>query len=112
MWGTRVAASEDTARGTAGDGAAGFGWPVEQITLGNGLRVVACPDHSAPITAVNLWYNVGSRHEPPGKHGFAHLFEHLMFEGSAQVAKGEHFGALQAVGGSQINATTSADRTN
>jgi zinc protease len=89
-----------------------FGWPVEQFTLANGLRVVACPDRSAPIAAVNLWYDVGSRHEPAGKHGFAHLFEHLMFEGSAQVAKGEHFSLLQGVGGSHINATTSADRTN
>ncbi|WP_246507642.1 M16 family metallopeptidase [Actinocrinis puniceicyclus] len=76
------------------------------------MRVVVCPDRSAPIAAVNLWYDVGSRHEPPGKHGFAHLFEHLMFEGSAQVGKGEHFGVLQAVGGSAINATTSSDRTN
>ncbi|HLK43537.1 MAG TPA: insulinase family protein, partial [Thermoleophilia bacterium] len=59
----------------------GFGWPVEQFTLDNGLRVVVGPDASAPIAAVNLWYDVGSRHEPPGKHGFAHLFEHLMFMG-------------------------------
>lgn len=91
---------------------AGFGWPVGQFSLDNGLRVVVAPDRTAPIVAVNLWYNVGSRHEPPGKHGFAHLFEHLMFEGSAQVAKGEHFSVLQEVGGSAINATTSSDRTN
>jgi predicted Zn-dependent peptidase len=97
---------------TADTGSEGFGWVVEQFTLDNGLRVVVSPDHSAPIVAVNLWYDVGSRHEPPGKHGFAHLFEHLMFEGSAQVGKGEHFGVLQAVGGSAINATTSSDRTN
>jgi len=90
----------------------GFDWPVEQFSLGNGLRIVVCPDRSAPIAAVNLWYNVGSRHEPAGKHGFAHLFEHLMFEGSAQVGKGEHFEVLQEVGGSSINATTSSDRTN
>ena len=90
----------------------GFDWPIEQFSLPNGLRVVVCPDHSAPISAVNLWYNVGSRHEPAGKHGFAHLFEHLMFEGSAQVGKGEHFEVLQEVGGSSINATTSSDRTN
>jgi zinc protease len=86
--------------------------PITQFTADNGLRVVVSPDHSAPIAAVNIWYNVGSRHEPAGKHGFAHLFEHLMFEGSAQVAKGEHFSVLQAVGGSAINATTSTDRTN
>jgi zinc protease len=98
--------------GGAAPTAAGFGWPVEQFSLDNGLRVVVAADGSAPIVAVNLWYNVGSRHEPSGKHGFAHLFEHLMFEGSAQVGKGEHFGVLQAVGGSAINATTSSDRTN
>lgn len=90
----------------------GFPWTVEQFALDNGLRVVVCTDRAAPIAAVNLWYDVGSRHEPAGKHGFAHLFEHLMFEGSAQVGKGEHFGMLQSAGGSAINATTSADRTN
>lgn len=117
--GVRVAnsAHTTTADTTAtGNGAppapTGFGWPIEQFSLDNGLRVVVAADRSAPIIAVNLWYNVGSRHEPSGKHGFAHLFEHLMFEGSAQVGKGEHFGVLQAVGGSAINATTSSDRTN
>lgn len=116
--GVRVANSahtttaDTTADGTAPAAPTGFGWPIGQFSLDNGLRVVVAPDHTAPIVAVNLWYNVGSRHEPAGKHGFAHLFEHLMFEGSAQVGKGEHFGVLQAVGGSAINATTSSDRTN
>jgi zinc protease len=105
-------ADTTSAGGGTDPASAGFDRPVEQFTLDNGLRVVVAPDHAAPIAAVNLWYDVGSRHEPPGKHGFAHLFEHLMFEGSAQVAKGEHFGTLQAVGGSAINATTSSDRTN
>jgi zinc protease len=68
-------------------------------------------DDRAPIVAVNLWYDVGSRHEKPGKTGFAHLFEHMMFEGSAHVAKGEHFSLLQSIGGS-LNATTWLDRTN
>jgi predicted Zn-dependent peptidase len=95
---------------TVSDG--GFRWPLEQFTLDNGLRVVVCEDRTSPIAGVNLWYNVGSRHEPAGKHGFAHLFEHLMFQGSAQVGKTEHFSVLQEVGGSAINATTSADRTN
>jgi hypothetical protein len=90
----------------------GFRWPVEQFALDNGLRVVVCEDRTSPIAGVNLWYNVGSRHEPAGKHGFAHLFEHLMFQGSAQVGKAEHFSVLQQVGGSAINATTSSDRTN
>lgn len=91
---------------------AAFPWPIHQETLGNGLRVVVAPDPSVPLTAVNLWYNVGARHEPPGKHGFAHLFEHLMFEGSAHVAKSEHFALIQACGGDAINASTSPDRTN
>ncbi|MEU8135368.1 M16 family metallopeptidase [Streptodolium elevatio] len=89
-----------------------FPWPIHQTTLGNGLRVVVSPDPSVPLAAVNLWYDVGARHEPPGRHGFAHLFEHLMFEGSAHVAKGEHFAFVQSCGGDAINASTSPDRTN
>jgi predicted Zn-dependent peptidase len=87
-------------------------WPWQQFRLDNGLRVIVSPDHLAPIAAVNLWYNVGSRNEPRGQHGFAHLFEHLMFEGSAHVAKNEHFGALAAVGAGNVNATTDFERTN
>lgn len=79
--------------------------------LPNGLRVVVNPDPIAPGVAVNLWYRVGSSEEPLGATGFAHLFEHLMFAGSANVASGEHLAAIQAVGGS-ANATTSFDRTN
>jgi predicted Zn-dependent peptidase len=75
------------------------------------LRVILSHDDRAPIVAVNLWYAVGSRYEKPGKTGFAHLFEHMMFEGSAHVAKGEHFSLLQSIGGS-LNATTWLDRTN
>ena len=89
-----------------------FPWPIHEAVLNNGLRVVVSPDPVSPIAAVNLWYDVGSRHEPPGKHGFAHLFEHLMFEGSANVAKGDHFELVTAAGGAGINATTSPDRTN
>lgn len=91
---------------------AAFPWPIHQTTLANGLRVVVSPDPSVPLAAVNLWYDVGARHEPPGKHGFAHLFEHLMFEGSAHVAKSEHFALIQACGGDGINASTNPDRTN
>ncbi|MBW3086596.1 putative zinc protease [Austwickia sp. TVS 96-490-7B] len=80
-------------------------------TLANGLRVVVNEDHSVPVVAINLWVGVGSRHEPAGKTGFAHLFEHLMFQGSRQVASGEHFAALMAHGG-RLNATTWFDRTN
>lgn len=86
-------------------------YPIHQRTLGNGLRVVVSPDHSVPLAAVNLWYDVGSRDERPGEYGWAHLFEHLMFSGSAHVASGEHLNTLQALGGS-VNATTWFDRTN
>ena len=86
-------------------------YPIHQRTLDNGLRVVVSPDHSVPLAAVNLWYDVGSRDERPGEFGWAHLFEHLMFSGSAHVASGEHLNALQAIGGS-VNATTWFDRTN
>jgi predicted Zn-dependent peptidase len=79
--------------------------------LDNGLRLILSPDHTAPVVAVNLWYNVGSRHEPAGRTGFAHLFEHLMFEGSRNVKKGEHFALVEAAGGT-LNATTWVDRTN
>jgi zinc protease len=84
---------------------------LDRRQLDNGLRVFVNEDHTAPVAAVNLWYGVGSRHEPPGRTGFAHLFEHLMFEGSQHVAKGEHFRLVHAAGGT-LNATTSWDRTN
>ncbi|PKZ42592.1 peptidase M16, partial [Kytococcus schroeteri] len=85
--------------------------PLVERTLPNGLRVVVQPDATAPVVAVNLWVRVGSGHEAPGHTGFAHLFEHLMFQGSANVRTGEHFERLMAVGGS-ANATTALDRTN
>jgi predicted Zn-dependent peptidase len=85
--------------------------PIERHELPNGLRIVLSHDDRAPIVAVNLWYAVGSRHEKPGKTGFAHLFEHMMFQGSEHVAKGEHFNLVQAAGGT-LNATTWLDRTN
>ncbi len=78
--------------------------------LANGLRLLISEDHLAPVVAVNIWYNVGSRHEVPGKTGFAHLFEHVMFQGSRHVAKTEHMALVQAAGGT-MNGTTSLDRT-
>jgi zinc protease len=84
---------------------------IDRHQLANGLRVILSHDDRAPIVAVNLWYDVGSRHEKPGKTGFAHLFEHMMFQGSANVAKGEHFDLVQGAGGT-LNATTWLDRTN
>ena len=86
-------------------------YPVHTRVLDNGLQVVVSPDRSVPVVAVNLWYDVGSRDEPAGQTGWAHLFEHLMFQGSAQVAAGDHMQALQNVGGS-VNGTTWFDRTN
>ena len=80
-------------------------------TLDNGLRLVTAPATTGQVAAVNLWYGVGSRYEVPGRTGFAHLFEHLMFQGSGAVAKGEHFEAIERLGG-EINASTSSDRTN
>ena len=80
-------------------------------TLRNGLRVVISPDRSRPIVAVNLWYGVGSRNERPGRTGFAHLFEHMMFQGSAHVPKNRHFELVERAGGS-LNASTWFDRTN
>jgi zinc protease len=85
--------------------------PIDRHQLANGLRVLLSHDDRAPIVAANLWYDVGSRHEKAGKTGFAHLFEHMMFQGSAHVAKGEHFAQIQAAGGTG-NATTWLDRTN
>jgi predicted Zn-dependent peptidase len=79
--------------------------------LPNGLRLVVAEDHLAPVVAVHVWYNVGSKHEVPGKTGFAHLFEHVMFQGSANVAKAEHMALVQAAGGT-LNGTTWLDRTN
>lgn len=86
-------------------------YPLHQHLLSNGMRVLVSPDRSVPVVAVNLWYDVGSRDERPGQFGWAHLFEHLMFSGSAHVASGEHLQLLQTLGGS-VNATTWFDRTN
>ena len=80
--------------------------------LGNGLRLVLSEDHLTPVAAVCLWYDVGSRQEVKGRTGLADLFEHLMFQGSAQVAKGNgHFELVQGAGGS-LNGSTSFERTN
>ncbi len=86
-------------------------YPLAEHTLANGLRVIVSEDHAVPNVAVNLWVGVGSRHEAPGRTGFAHLFEHLMFQGSRNVASGEHFSALMDEG-ARLNATTWFDRTN
>ena len=85
--------------------------PYEKFTLANGLTVVVHTDRKAPIVAVNVWYHVGSKNEVPGKTGFAHLFEHLMFQGSEHY-DGEYFKPFEQVGATSMNGTTSFDRTN
>jgi len=79
--------------------------------LENGLRVIIAPDHTAPVFAISVTYNVGSHSERPGRTGFAHLFEHMMFQGSKNVGKGEHMILIENNGG-DMNGTTSEDRTN
>ena len=85
--------------------------PIETFELDNGLRVTLSEDHTAPIVAVNLWYHVGSANERPGRTGFAHLFEHMLFQGSAHVGANEHFELVQRAGGT-LNGSTWLDRTN
>ncbi|HEV2600490.1 pitrilysin family protein [Sphingopyxis sp.] len=85
--------------------------PYQSFTLDNGLRVIVHEDRKAPVVAVSVWYRVGSKHEPKGKTGFAHLFEHLMFNGS-ENAPGDFFEPLQQVGATDSNGTTNVDRTN
>jgi len=85
--------------------------PYEQFTLPNGLRVIVHTDRKAPIVAVNIWYHVGSKDEPGGRTGFAHLFEHLMFQ-SSENHKGEYFSPFKQVGVTDQNGTTNQDRTN
>ncbi len=85
--------------------------PFEQFTLPNGLTVIVHEDRKAPVVAVSVWYGIGSKHEPEGKTGFAHLFEHLMFNGS-ENAPGDYFEPLQEIGATDLNGTTWFDRTN
>lgn len=85
--------------------------PYTEFTLANGLHVILHEDHTVPVVAVNVWYHVGSANEKPGRTGFAHLFEHLMFEGSKHVPEGEFDRRLEAAGGTN-NGSTENDRTN
>jgi zinc protease len=85
--------------------------PYQKFSLPNGLTVILHEDHKAPIVAVNVWYHVGSKNEKPGKTGFAHLFEHLMFGGSEHF-QGRYIEALERVGATDLNGTTNEDRTN
>jgi zinc protease len=84
----------------------------EKYSLPNGLEVILSEDHRLPLVAVNLWYHVGPANEDPGRTGFAHLFEHMMFQGSKHVPGDSHFRLIEGAGGSTINGTTDFDRTN
>jgi predicted Zn-dependent peptidase len=84
----------------------------EHYQLGNGLDVILAPDRTVPLVAVNVWYHVGSGYEAPGRTGFAHLFEHMMFQGSRHVGEDRHFEILKKLGVETVNGTTNPDRTN
>ncbi|NMO20314.1 insulinase family protein [Pyxidicoccus fallax] len=84
----------------------------EKYTLPNGLEVILSVDRKLPVVAVNIWYHVGAYHEQPGRTGFAHLFEHMMFQGSKNVADDVHISMLEQIGGTDLNGTTNFDRTN
>jgi zinc protease len=86
-------------------------YPIERGRLKNGLRVVVLPDRTSPVVAVAVYYDVGMRSEPEGRTGFAHLFEHLMFQGSANLRKTDHFSYVQGAGG-VLNGSTHVDYTN
>ena len=85
--------------------------PYQKFVLPNGLIVIVHEDHKAPIVALNVWYHVGSKNEKPGKTGFAHLFEHLMFGGSGNI-QDTYIEAMERVGATDLNGTTNEDRTN
>jgi zinc protease len=85
--------------------------PYEKYTLPNGLQVILHVDRKLPVVHVNVWYHVGSKNERPGRTGFAHLFEHLMFQGSPH-SPGDYLATVERMGGSNLNGTTSFDRTN
>src|SRR5256885_9023347 len=84
--------------------------PYQKFVLDNGLTVIVHEDHKAPIVAVNTWYHVGSKNEKPGKTGFAHLFEHLMFGGS-EHSKDRYIDAMERIGATDLDGTTNSDRT-
>ncbi|MGB9236469.1 MAG: pitrilysin family protein [Terriglobales bacterium] len=86
--------------------------PFEEYRLNNGLQVILSEDHTLPLVSVNIWYHVGPANEKAGRTGFAHLFEHMMFEGSQHVGSKAHFSYLEAAGATEINGTTNFDRTN
>lgn len=108
-----VVAADAEGHGSIAAGIEHLSIPFEKYVLkSNGLEVILSPDHALPLVAVNVWYHVGPVNESPGRTGFAHLFEHLMFQGSRHVGDDQHFKLLESRGASLINGTTSFDRTN
>ena len=85
---------------------------IEKYTLANGLEVILSEDHRVPLVGIDVWYHVGPAHEAPGRTGFAHLFEHMMFQGSKHIENDAHFKLLAGAGASGVNGTTNFDRTN
>jgi zinc protease len=109
--GSRLGSAESEPAQTTAPSTRSFDIAFKEFRLKNGLRVILAEDHNVPTYSINVTYNVGSRNERPGRTGFAHLFEHMLFQGSANVGKGEHFILVQNNGGT-ANGTTNADRTN
>src|SRR5215468_7125965 len=109
--GTLLESAESDHDQTATKSSKSFDVVFKEFKLNNGLRVILSEDHSAPTYSISVTYNVGSRDEKPGRTGFAHLFEHMMFEGSQNVGKTEHFKYVQEAGGT-CNASTHNDFTN
>ncbi len=99
------------ARGADSDLGKDIDIPYQRFVLGNGLTLIVHEDHKAPIVAVNVWYHVGSKDEKPGRTGFAHLFEHLMFNGSENY-NDDYFQVMERIGATDLNGTTNPDRTN
>jgi zinc protease len=100
---------------TSAEGSAEIALPTikfEKYTLPNGLVVILSEDHRLPLVSTNIWYHVGPANEVPGRTGFAHLFEHMMFEGSKHVPGNSHIRFLEGAGASDLNGTTDFDRTN
>jgi len=106
-----TAGAQPTDRPASTPGPAPLTVPFTRFTLPNGLHVILHEDHTVPLATVNMWYHVGSAREKPGRTGFAHLFEHLMFEGSAHVKEGEFDSLLEGAGATN-NGSTNGDRTN
>ena len=84
----------------------------ERYSLDNGIEVILHQDNRVPLVAVDVWYHVGSGNEVPGRSGFAHLFEHMLFQGSKNVGEDRHFDILKNIGASAVNGSTNTDRTN